>query len=98
MDWWSRHNWRTQRGGFIVWGDTRGKSSYTTAMDVQSLIGDFLGDRELTNVTDTIQAKGDPDLETYAFATKSGTPGVAIAILSRKMRSIPTTKRSAPFD
>ena len=84
MDWWSRHNWRPQRGGFIVWGDTRGKSSYTTAMDVQSLIGDFLGDRELTNVTDTIQAEGDPDLETYAFATKSGTPGVAIAILSRK--------------
>ena len=84
LDWWSRRAWKPGRGGVIYWGDTRGGQHYTTAMDVQELLGSFFANHPLRNETDALKIQGSPDIEAYAFATTGDGPGrVGIAVMSK---------------
>lgn len=84
LDWWSRRDWRSGRGGVIYWGDTRGGEHYTTAMDVQHLLGSFFEDRPLRNESDKVQLRGPADTEVYAFATTGNASGrVGVAVMSK---------------
>lgn len=79
LDWWSRRDWAPGRGGVIYWGDTRSRDGYTVAMDVQELLGGFLGRHELVNLTDDTHVTGDEDVEHYAFATRED-QGIAAVV------------------
>lgn len=70
LDWWSRRDWAPGRGGVIYWGDTRSREAYTVAMDVQELLGGFLGRHALVNLTDDTTVTGSDDVEHYAFTTR----------------------------
>jgi hypothetical protein len=84
LDWWSRRDWKPGRGAVIYWGDTRGGEHYTTAVDVQRLLGSFFGDAPLRNDTDAVQVRGPADAEVYAFATTGRAAGrVGVAVMSR---------------
>lgn len=79
LDWWSRREWQPRRGAVIYWGDTRSRDGYTTSLDVQTMLADFLGSQPLVNLTDEIRVQGSPDIEAYAFAAR-GAEDVALVI------------------
>lgn len=84
LDWWSRRDWAPRRGGLIYWGDTRSRDGYTTAVDVQEMVGGFLGDHALVNLTDRTKVVGSADVEQYAFATKDdGDVAAVIGVMSK---------------
>lgn len=70
LDWWSRHKWNCKIGKCIFWGDSL-VGEGLPGVYAEGLIGNYLEDKELINLTDNLEIIG-KGIEGYAFKTKDG--------------------------
>ncbi len=71
LDWWSRHDWKTGRGGLIFWGDWWGDTGFSTAYIVEEMLYDFFGRKPLVNRTEDARVSGDDAAHSFVFAERN---------------------------
>jgi hypothetical protein len=71
LHWWSKHRWKPDRGRCIFWGVDRPKPG-SKGMEAIRLLGEFLDDLPLTEVSEKVKVKGTEGLRLYAFQATHG--------------------------